>query len=122
MAKQHCNASYLTWHVGGNLLRLKFTASTDPSLELCSLVFGRAFALQSLEFVPPAPERGWVGDWGGEHHLAMVGRLTRLTELRLQSWEYREEDVPHIAALTGLINLEVWSEFLFACHILGGSL
>ena len=108
-AKQ-CSTSYLTWHVGQKLIHLEVDALDIRASDLRSLqqAFSRASALQSLRFSPPAVR---FGEDGAGHRLSILKCLTQLTELRLHFWDYRSEDVQHVAALSALSNLKVCSLF-----------
>jgi len=64
-------------------------------------------ALRVLEFAPPYDRRTWSSRGGVEHYLEALGKLSQLTELRLHSWKWRKADLPCIAHLSGLINLQV---------------
>lgn len=103
---EQCNSSFITWHVGQKLMHLEVDASEirASGLRSLQLAFSRAPALQSLYFSPPV----FISEEdSARHQLPILGCLTQLTELRLHSWEYRPEDVQHVAALSALSNLKV---------------
>ena len=108
-AKQ-CNSSFITWHVGQKLMHLEVDALelSTSGLRSLQLAFSRASALQSLCFSPPA---GRFEEDSAGLCLSILGCLTQLTELRLHSWDYKPEDVQHVAALSALSRLKVRSLF-----------
>jgi len=126
LSKRDCSdptfANYLARRLrsSNKLASLKISAS-DENIALCASIFDQAPALRVLDFSPlPSNSEALYYTFQAdvsadgtdraaqaEHLLLLLGKLTRLERLRLNTWGYNYQDLPSIEALTSLTDLKV---------------